>query len=44
VEAAYGRPLPLHVQASVQKAGILLILFLFVLVFYNDILRLFTHS
>lgn len=42
VEAAYGRALPIHVQALVQRAGVVLILLLFVLVFYNDILRLFT--
>jgi regulator of sigma E protease len=42
VEAAYGKPLPVHVQATVQKVGVLIILVLFVLVFYNDILRLFT--
>lgn len=42
VEAAYGKPLPVHVQAAVQRAGVLFILVLFVVVFYNDILRLFT--
>jgi regulator of sigma E protease len=41
VEAAYGKPLPLSVQANVQKAGVVLILLLFVFVFFNDITRLF---
>lgn len=43
VEAVYGRPLPNRVQEAVQNAGILIIIGLFVIVFYNDILRLF-HS
>jgi regulator of sigma E protease len=44
VEGFYGKPLPKSVQIGVQKLGIFLILFLFCLVFYNDILRLFqTH-
>jgi regulator of sigma E protease len=43
-EAAYGKPLPVNVQAAVQRAGVLLILVIFVVVFYNDILRLFTPS
>ena len=43
VEAAYGRPLPVKVQANVQKLGFIIILSLIVLVFYNDILRLFTQ-
>lgn len=41
VEAAYGKPLPRKVQEGVQRLGIAVILVLFVLVFYNDILRLF---
>jgi regulator of sigma E protease len=40
VEAAYGRPLPPAVQHLVQRFGVVLILALIVLVFYNDILRL----
>lgn len=40
VEAAYGRPLPEKVQFAVQRLGVLIILGLIVLVFYNDILRL----
>lgn len=44
VEAFYGKPLPKKVQLTVQKIGIFIILFLFVLVFYNDILRLFRFS
>ncbi|MES2614849.1 MAG: RIP metalloprotease RseP [Bdellovibrionota bacterium] len=40
VEVFYGKSLPKKVQIAVQRAGILMILFLFVLVFYNDILRL----
>lgn len=40
VEAAYGRPLPERVQFAVQRLGVLIILGLIVLVFYNDILRL----
>jgi regulator of sigma E protease len=40
VEAAYGRPLPLSVQHLVQRVGVIIILVLIVLVFYNDILRL----
>jgi regulator of sigma E protease len=40
MEALYGKPLPKSVQIMVQRAGIFLILILFVLVFYNDILRL----
>ena len=43
VEAAYGKPLPPSVQGWVLRVGILFILGLMVLVFYNDILRLF-HS
>lgn len=43
VEAAYGKPLPLRVQTAVQRVGVAIILGLIVLVFYNDILRLF-HS
>jgi regulator of sigma E protease len=41
VEAAYGRPLPLGVQLAVQRIGVALLLGLIVLVFFNDILRLF---
>lgn len=41
VEAAYGKPLPLGVQLAVQRLGVALILGLIVLVFFNDILRLF---
>ncbi|KAB8033178.1 RIP metalloprotease RseP [Fluviispira multicolorata] len=40
VEAAYGKPLPKSVQLGVQRAGVLILLGLFVVVFYNDILRL----
>lgn len=43
VEAAYGKPLPQKVQENVQRVGVLIIITLIVLVFYNDILRLF-HS
>ena len=43
VEAAYGKPLPPKVQGWVLRVGIVFILCLMVLVFYNDILRLF-HS
>jgi regulator of sigma E protease len=39
VEAAYGKPLPLAVQSVVQRVGIVFLFVLFVLVFYNDILR-----
>lgn len=41
VEALYGKPLPQSVQIAVQRVGIFFILFLFVLVFYNDLLRIF---
>lgn len=41
VEAAYGKPLPLGVQQKVQTVGVVIIMLLFVVVFYNDILRLF---
>lgn len=41
VEAAYGKPLPESVQLAVQRVGIALLLGLIVLVFFNDILRLF---
>jgi membrane-associated protease RseP (regulator of RpoE activity) len=40
VEAAYGRPLPLSVQHLVQRVGVIIILVLIALVFYNDILRM----
>ncbi|BBH53531.1 RIP metalloprotease RseP [Fluviispira sanaruensis] len=40
VESAYGKPLPKSIQLGVQRAGILILLGLFVVVFYNDILRL----
>lgn len=41
VEAAYGKPLPMSVQLAVQRVGVLLLLGLIILVFFNDILRLF---
>jgi regulator of sigma E protease len=41
VEALYGKPLPQQVQITVQRIGIFVILSLFVLVFYNDLIRLF---
>lgn len=40
-EAFYGKPLPKSVQIAVQRIGIFVILLLFILVFYNDILRIF---
>lgn len=40
VEGAYGKSLPESVQAVVQRVGIFVLISLFVLVFYNDILRL----
>ena len=40
VEAAFGKPLPKSVQITVQRIGIFIILGLFIIVFYNDILRL----
>ena len=40
VEAAYGKALPKAVQITVQRVGIFILLGLFVIVFYNDILRL----
>jgi regulator of sigma E protease len=40
VEAAYGKALPKSVQLTVQRIGIFILLGLFVIVFYNDILRL----
>lgn len=39
VEAAYGKALPKNVQVTVQRIGVLILLTLFVIVFYNDILR-----
>ncbi len=41
VEAAYGKPLPMGVQLAVQRLGVAILLGLIVLVFFNDILRLF---
>ncbi|MEY2988541.1 MAG: hypothetical protein RJB13_2062 [Pseudomonadota bacterium] len=41
VEAAYGKPLPDSVQLAVQRVGVAILLGLIVLVFFNDILRLF---
>jgi len=41
VEAAYGKPLPDSVQLVVQRVGVAILLGLIVLVFFNDILRLF---
>ncbi|MFZ9520390.1 MAG: RIP metalloprotease RseP [Silvanigrellaceae bacterium] len=41
VEAAYGKPLPLKVQLAVQRLGVALLLGLIVLVFFNDLMRLF---
>ncbi|NBO38253.1 RIP metalloprotease RseP [bacterium] len=41
VEAAYGKPLPNRVQVAVQRLGVALLLCLIVLVFFNDLLRLF---
>lgn len=41
VEAAYGKPLPDSVQLAVQRIGVAILLGLIVLVFFNDILRLF---
>jgi regulator of sigma E protease len=40
VEAVYGRSLPLSVQHLVQRLGVIIILVLIALVFYNDILRM----
>lgn len=40
VEAAYGKALPKTVQMTVQRIGIFILLGLFIIVFYNDILRL----
>lgn len=40
VEAAYGKSLPKNIQITVQRIGIFILLTLFVIVFYNDILRL----
>jgi regulator of sigma E protease len=39
VEAAYGKSLPLKLQETVQKIGVMFILGLILLVIYNDILR-----
>lgn len=41
VEAIYGKSLPQKVQITVQRIGIFVILSLFILVFYNDLIRLF---
>ncbi len=41
VEALYGRRISPRIQGWVQRAGILVILCLFALVFYNDLSRLF---
>ncbi|MEY3900936.1 MAG: hypothetical protein RL189_242 [Pseudomonadota bacterium] len=41
VEAAYGKPLPMRVQLAVQRLGVAVLLGLIVLVFFNDLLRLF---
>jgi regulator of sigma E protease len=41
VEAAYGKPLPMKVQIAVQRVGVAFLLGLIVLVFFNDLLRLF---
>jgi regulator of sigma E protease len=41
VEAAYGKPLPMKVQLAVQRMGVALVLGLIVLVFFNDLMRLF---
>jgi regulator of sigma E protease len=41
VEAAYGKPLPESVQLAVQRVGVAILLGLIVVVFFNDILRLF---
>lgn len=40
IEAAYGKSLPKTVQVTVQRIGVFIILGLFIIVFYNDILRL----
>lgn len=40
VEAAYGKSLPKNIQITVQRIGIFILLTLFIIVFYNDILRL----
>ncbi|RDB35587.1 MAG: PDZ domain-containing protein [Spirobacillus cienkowskii] len=40
VEAAYGKPLPKSVQIAIQRIGVIFIIFLFIIVFYNDLLRL----
>jgi regulator of sigma E protease len=41
VEAAYGKPLPAKVQMAVQRLGVAVLLGLIVLVFFNDLMRLF---
>lgn len=41
IELLYGKPLPQNLQTQIQRIGILFLLFLFVFVFYNDIMRLF---
>jgi regulator of sigma E protease len=40
IEALYGKPPSYKVQLAIQKAGIFIIIILFILVFYNDIFRL----
>jgi regulator of sigma E protease len=41
IELVYGKRLPLKVTQVIQKVAILIIITLFILVFYNDLLRLF---
>jgi regulator of sigma E protease len=41
LEALYGKPLSQNLQIKIQKMGIIFLFILFILVFCNDIMRLF---
>ena len=43
IDAIYGKELPKSLQSAIQKVGIVFLLILIVLVFYNDILRVLTR-
>ena len=43
VEAIYGKRLPTRLQAAVQRLGIVFFLMIFLIVFYNDILRILSR-
>jgi len=44
IEAVMGRPVNLKVREIAQQVGMVILIMLMILVFYNDIIRLFFSS